>query len=140
MTLAAEQFSAANDPRPSLLIADDDQVVRSVLSVQLEPDFRLIGVASDATEAIQLAEVHRPDAALIDVDMPGGGARRALARITTSSPNTRVVILSGDERHDVVVDLLTAGAITYIHKGISAPELVATITRALQLPDIPPIQ
>ena len=64
------------DPRPSLLIADDDVFMRTALSAQLRDAFRIVAVAADATEAIALAEEHQPDAALLDVDMPNGGAQR----------------------------------------------------------------
>ena len=117
--------------RPSLLIADDDPVVRAVLSAQLEPDFRLVGPASDADEAIMLAGEHQPDAALIDVDMPGGGAPRAVPRILAGSPSTRLVVLSGDERPEVLDDLYEAGAVGFIQKGFTGFEIAQTLMAAL---------
>lgn len=119
------------DTRPTLLIADDDPVVRAVLGNRLDLEFRVIGVAQDATEAIRLADEHRPDAALIDVAMPGGGACKAVPGIASCSPNTRQVILSSDERHDMVVDLLNAGAIAYIRKGLTGSAIAETLMDAL---------
>ena len=119
------------DTRPTLLIADDDAVVRAVLEAQMLRHFRLIGTAADATDAIRLAEEHRPDVALIDVEMPGGGAREAVNRIVVCSPDTRLVILSADERHDMVVELLNAGAVAYMRKGLSGPAIARTLKDAL---------
>ena len=123
----AERLNA----RPSLLIADDDPFVRAVLSAQLGSDFRLVGPASDASEAIMLAGEHQPDAALIDIDMPGGRAPQAVLRILASSPSTRLVVLSGDERPGVLEGLYEAGAVAYIQKGFTGFEIAQTLMDAL---------
>ena len=120
-----------SDTRPTLLIADDDAVVRAGISAQLEGDFRVVAVAASAADAVDLAEQHQPDAALIDVQMPGGGAQEAVPQIVARSPKTSIVILSGDESRDVVLDLLGAGAIAYIRKGIPGGEIAKTLTNAL---------
>ena len=133
ITPTAEPTAERADPRPSLLIADDDQLVRAVLSTQLAADFRVIGPAKDATEAIQLAKDHQPDAALIDVEMPGGGAMEAVPRIAACSPGTRQVLISGDERHGLVVELLSAGAIAYIEKGLAGASIAKTLAAALEV-------
>jgi two-component system nitrate/nitrite response regulator NarL len=129
----AAQPDGNGHPRPTLLIADDDAVVRSTLGYQLAGNFDVIAVAKSAAEAIELAEKHRPDAALIDVEMPAGGAREAVPQIATRSPKTRMVILSGDESRQVVLELLSAGAVAYIRKGLTAADISQTLTDALQV-------
>jgi two-component system nitrogen regulation response regulator GlnG len=120
-----------HDARPTLLIADDDAVVRSALGAQLEGDFRVVAVAETVAEAVELAEHHQPDAALVDVEMPEGGAQAAVPQITARSPGTSIVILSGDESRDSVLELLSAGAIAYIRKGIPTSDIAKTLTDAL---------
>jgi len=119
------------DHRRSLLIADDDEVVRYRLQSELSDSFCIVAVAENATQAIALAEQHRPDAALIDVEMPGGGARAAVPAIAACSPNTRMVILSADEVHHVVLELLTAGAMAYVRKGVGGDRIAETLAQAL---------
>lgn len=119
------------DRRPTLLIADDDAVVRAALSAQLARQFDVVAVAANATEAIALAAEHQPDAALIDVDMPAGGAHEAVPQIAACSPATCMVILSGDEARRMVIDLLSAGAIAYIRKGLTVAQISQTLTDAL---------
>jgi DNA-binding NarL/FixJ family response regulator len=126
------QSGGEGDPRPSLLIADDDAVVRSVLNAQLAGDFQIVGLATTVTEAIELASEHQPDAALIDVEMPDGGARAAVPQIVTRSPQTCIVILSGDESRDVVLELLTAGAMAYLRKGVPGAQISKTLLDALR--------
>ena len=63
------QPEANESVRPSLLIADDDAVVRAALSAQLASQFDVVAAVASASEAIAEAEKHRPDAALIDVEV-----------------------------------------------------------------------
>jgi DNA-binding NarL/FixJ family response regulator len=128
------------DPRPSLLIADDDAFMRSALSAQLKDTFRIVAVAEDASAAIGLAQEHQPDAALLDVDMPNGGAREAVPRIAACSPGTSIVILSGDETREIVLELISAGAIAYVRKGVTGSQLSQTLTDALKVKTDPPPQ
>ena len=130
---AAKRPTTGDEPRrPRLLVADDDPVVRSLLCSQLEGDFDVVAVAEDTAEAIELAEEHRPDAALIDVQMPGGGALEAVPRIASRSPDTCLVILSADESHELVVRLLNAGAIAYVRKGVTSAEIAKVLTDSLK--------
>ena len=123
--------AAEADVRPTLLIADDDAVVRTALSLQLASTFDVIGLAENASEAIDLAERHRPDAALIDVEMPNGGAVEAVPRIAAGSPRTCIVVLSGAESRQGVMDLFNAGAVAYIRKGVTGAHISRIVKEAL---------
>jgi DNA-binding NarL/FixJ family response regulator len=126
------EFDGGGTGRPTLLIADDDPVVQSMLSMGLEGRFEIVAMAHDAEFAVASAAAIRPDAAVVDVDMPGGGGARAVSGITEVSPNTAVVVLSGDEADGVVRDLLQAGAMTYCRKGIAAHDLAQTLERSIE--------
>jgi DNA-binding NarL/FixJ family response regulator len=117
---------------PRVLIADDDPVVRSLLSRSLAVRYEVVAVAGDAEEAVERAKATRPDVAVIDVHMPGGGGRRAIQGITESCPGTAIVILSGDGAEEVVREHVDAGAAVYVRKGVGAEELGATIDRAIR--------
>jgi DNA-binding NarL/FixJ family response regulator len=132
MNPQANQFNGSGDNRPSLLIADDDPVMRFALGSQLEGEFHVVAMAANTTEAIELASTHRPDAALIDVQMPDGGAREAVPHIATCSPGTCIVILSGDESRGSVLELLDAGAVAYLRKGATRGEISRTLLAAVQ--------
>ena len=120
--------------RPRLLIADDDAVVRATLSAQLARDFEIVGAATDTENAVALAGEHRPDAALIDVEMPGGGGLEAVRQIATRSPGTCMVVLSGDESSEREHELLEAGASAYLCKGLGGREIAGALTEALANP------
>ncbi len=124
------------DPTPSgnptLLIADDDAVVRSMLSLTLERQFDIVGVARDSDQAIALAQAAQPDVALIDVQMPGGGGLRAIQEISEVSPETAAVVLSADEFDPLVRELMIAGAMSYVRKGIAPADLTDVLHRAMR--------
>ena len=117
---------------PRVLIADDDPDVRAVLSSQLAADFEVVGTATDTDEAIALAAEQHADIAIVDVQMPGGGGVRATAGIRDAAPQTTIVALSADESERIVLDMLKAGAVTYIRKGVAADELTALLHEALR--------
>jgi DNA-binding NarL/FixJ family response regulator len=123
--------------RPRVLIADDDSVVRSSLNLQLGRAFDVVGAARDAAEAIVLAAELQPDVAVVDVEMPGGGGVHAARGIAACSPSTVVMALSVDESREVVLEMLNAGAVTYVRKGADSHRLVATVMRCLEVPRAP---
>lgn len=117
--------------RLTLLIADDDPVVRSMLSMGLEQRFDIVAAVEDASEAVEAAAAQRPDAAVIDVDMPAGGGQHAVRGIVEVSPRTAIVMLSADEEDGAVRELLQTGAMTYCRKGLAAHELAAAIEHSV---------
>lgn len=127
-------MSAAPIPTrlPRLLIADDDPVVRSALSMALDQRFEIVAVVGDGEEAVTRTQETAPDVALVDVDMPGGGGLHAVRGIADSCPGTATVVLSGDESEATVLDLLQAGAISYCRKGGDMQQLIDTLERSIR--------
>jgi EAL domain-containing protein (putative c-di-GMP-specific phosphodiesterase class I)/CheY-like chemotaxis protein len=114
-----------------VLVAEDDPSFRAALGevVSGDPELRLVASAADAAEAIVLAERERPDVALIDVRMPGGGAAAVLG-IKLRSPRTKVIALSAHDDRTTVLEMLAAGAVGYLVKGASADLITDAIRNA----------
>jgi EAL domain-containing protein (putative c-di-GMP-specific phosphodiesterase class I)/CheY-like chemotaxis protein len=117
-----------------VLIADDEPRLRGALAdlIASEDTMQLVGSAGDAEEAIALAETIRPDVAIVDVKMPLGGGPRAARGIMLASPDTRVIALSAHEDRETVLEMLRAGAVSYLVKGTAPDEIVRSIGRAAQ--------
>ena len=117
-----------------VLIADDEPRLRGALAdlIASEEAMQLVGSAGDAEEAIALAEAIRPDVAIVDVKMPAGGGPRAARGIMHASPDTRVIALSAHEDRETVLEMLRAGAVSYLVKGTAPEEIVRSIGRAAQ--------
>lgn len=113
----------SDSARPRLMIADDDPVVQSMLSMSLGGGFDVVGVAVDGEQAVDLAQASQPDAALVDVEMPAGGGLRAVRGIHEVAPETAIVVLSIDESDGVIREFVQAGATAYLRKGVGAQAL-----------------
>jgi EAL domain-containing protein (putative c-di-GMP-specific phosphodiesterase class I) len=111
-----------------VLIADDEKVVRDALVdlIEASEGMTVAAVAVDADEAVAAAARVRPDVALVDVRMPGGGPR-ATRGIKKSWPGARVLALSASESRDTVLEMLQAGAAGYLVKGLLPTEVIAGI-------------
>jgi DNA-binding NarL/FixJ family response regulator len=132
MNNISDHAARTSDTPTTLLIADDDPVTRTMLSIALARRFDVVGIVEDAQQAIETATLARPDAALVDVQMPGGGGLTAVRGIVHASPDTAVVMLSSDESDESVRALLNEGAICYVRKGIDANELTAIVQQAIR--------
>lgn len=112
-----------------VMIADDESELRVALSDLLshEDELELVGSAADAEEAIALALDRRPDVAVLDVKMPGGGGPRAAREILAARPATRVIALSAHEDRSTILEMFRAGAVGYLIKGAHGGEIVHSI-------------
>jgi signal transduction histidine kinase len=120
--------------RIRVLVAEDEEAVREALVDLLSSDaaIEVVGSAKDTDEAIQMATDCKPDVALVDVKMPGGGGARAAREIRANSPQTHVVALSAYEDRRTVLEMLRAGVVGYVVKGTSADEILRTVRRSLR--------
>jgi EAL domain-containing protein (putative c-di-GMP-specific phosphodiesterase class I)/FixJ family two-component response regulator len=115
----------------TILIADDEPTVLHALArvFSVDPSFQVVATAGDAEDAARMAETHRPDVALLDVRMPGGGGARCAREIRVLAPETRILALSAYEDRETVVQMLRAGALGYVVKGTAVSEIVDTVRR-----------
>jgi DNA-binding NarL/FixJ family response regulator len=108
------------------VVADDHEVVRAGFAALLDtqPDFTVLGTASDGGEAVRVCRELRPDVVLMDVRMPsldGIEATRQLAGTGESGP--RVLILTTFDLDQYVFDALRAGASGFLLKDVTAERL-----------------
>jgi two-component system, chemotaxis family, protein-glutamate methylesterase/glutaminase len=102
------------DPPIRLLIVDDSQVARAVLSrmIKANDDFEVVATAGTANEALDALKAVRVDAILLDVEMPGASGLEALPDILRAGDGARVLIVSSmaDEGAETTVRALALGA------------------------------
>ena len=113
----------------SILIVDDQNILRQGIQALLEPSSKLkvVGTAEDGESAIEQVETLKPDIVLMDIEMPGMNGITATQKISRDFPTSKVIILSGHEDKDAVRQSLQAGAKGYLLKSILAESLEQAI-------------
>lgn len=115
-----------------LLVADDHLIIRQGLRLILEtePDFKLVGEASDGAEALRLCADLHPDVVLMDLRMPGMDGLTAIEKLHITQPEIAVVILTTFNEDDLMFRGLQAGARGYLLKDTDRSALFDTIRAA----------
>lgn len=125
---------AQMEHRPvSLAFVDDHPAVLAGMTsiFSEERDFIVLGVGGTAEEATALAAEHRPDVIFIDLSMPGDVVE-AIREITTSLPQTKVVVLTAYSSLQSAIKVLDAGAMGFVLKGSSFDDLFEAVKVVLR--------
>ena len=120
----------AEHPEPRVLIADDQNLVRTGFGMILrEAGIPVVAEAADGSEAVAAALRHRPDVALMDIRMPGMDGLEATRRILTAQPSSgcRVIMLTTFDLDRYVYEALAAGASGFLLKHVSPEYLIAAV-------------
>jgi two-component system response regulator DesR len=113
-----------------LLLADDQDLIRGALSalLELEEDFEVVASVGRGDEVADAALAHRPDVALLDIEMPGLDGLAAAAVLAARVPECRVVILTTFGRAGYLRRAMEAGAVGFVVKD-APPEALADAIR-----------
>ncbi len=98
----------------------------------LDPDFEVVGTATDGRALLEVAVVRRPDLVLVDISMPEIHGIEATRRLRDLLPETRVLILSLHTEPEWVQAAFDAGAYGYLTKGSAPREIETAIREVLQ--------
>ncbi|MFE7425697.1 response regulator [Streptomyces sp. NPDC057545] len=117
-----------------VLVADDQRMVRSGFRYILdaEPDIEVVAEAGDGHEALRLAERHRPDVCLLDIQMPGITGlevTRRLAAPDVADP-LRVVVVTTFDLDEYVYEALYGGAVGFLLKDAGPTTLIEAVRAA----------
>ena len=115
-----------------ILLVDDHTLFRSGVKALLarQPDFEVVGEASDGLEGVKRARELHPDVVLMDLDMPGISGREAVRMMAEELPRLPVLMLTVSEDAEDLLDTLQSGATGYLLKNIDAEYFVDAIRRA----------
>ena len=113
-----------------ILVVDDDPEIRRSLRGALEDEGHLVSEASNGLLALEALETRHFDAVVLDVNMPEMGGLEALTMIRERSPDTGVVMVSGESTIAVAVQALKRGAFDFIEKPIDAERLLDVLDQA----------
>ena len=117
-----------------VVLADDHTMVRQGIRQFIEEsgDITVVAEAADGREALRLIAEHRPDVAVLDIQMPRMTGIEATRQIRTRFPDVRILILTAYDDDPYVFALIRAGADGYILKSAPAEELVRALHSVAQ--------
>ncbi len=115
-----------------ILLVDDQALFREGLNTLLsvQPDFEVVGEASNGEEALRLAAQLQPHVVLMDLRMPVLDGVTATRRLRTLLPDCRVIVLTTFDDDEFVFDGLRAGAVGYLLKDVSSDKLFEALRAA----------
>lgn len=120
-------------PRLTFVIADDDRLTRSVLRMLLhENHYRVLGEAADGVKAVELCQLHHPDIAFIDIDMPLMNGHQAAEQIRESCSNTQIVMVSSLATAPHVQQAMQTGACAFVVKPFNSAKVNNVIQQCMQ--------
>jgi len=120
-------------PKPKtkikVLLADDHQMVRAGIRQLLESagDIQVIAEAGDGEEAQALIQKHKPDVAVLDIQMPKASGIEVTRWVRAQMPEIGVLILTAYDDEPYVTAVLQAGANGYVLKTASTAELIQAV-------------
>jgi len=108
-----------------ILFADDHGIVRDGLRslFKSDPQFTIVGEASDGVEALSLIAKYEPDVAILDISMPNLNGIEATTLIKKNYPGTKVLILTIHEDEGYIQEMILAGADGYVVKNAEKKEI-----------------
>lgn len=121
--------------RKRVVIADSDPLARRVIRAALQDDhdFVVPAEAKTGVEAIELCGYYKPDAALLETDLGNGLDGIVAARkIREAAPGTKILMFSREDREDVQLAALAAGASGFIPKSADIAEVVQGLKHVIE--------
>jgi len=117
------------DPRPSLLLVDDDAVYRERLAKAITARGYEVRSAANAEEAVAMAQADSPELAVLDLRMPGASGLELLRDLKAIDPTTRILMLTGYGSIATALEAVRLGAVHYLTKPADVDEILAAFDR-----------
>lgn len=114
------------------IIADDSKTMRALLTAILaSQEIDVLAEATNGAQAIELVAKLQPDIACLDIDMPTMNGLDALREIRQKNPSTKVLMITGNAKREVVMEALKQGAKGFVVKPFDPTKVGEAIMKAL---------
>ena len=119
------------------MVADDVTETRrsTRLMLTLIPNVEIVAIAKNGREAVELARQHKPDIALMDVNMPQMNGLECIRHIRALRPDVRILVVSALADKDTAIQALKEGAQGFLCKPFTEKDLTDAITELLDTGD-----
>lgn len=118
--------------KPKILVVDDEEHVRKVLSVMLKRAGYEVATAEDAESAVNKVDSTIFDVVLCDIRLPKSNGFEILKKVKEISPDTSVIMITAYATVETAVEAMKEGAFHYISKPFKKDELLLIVEKALE--------
>lgn len=116
--------------KKTVLIVDDDQIIREQIEKELRREFFNVVMAHDGKTALDLFRREKIDIVILDVKLPDIDGLEVLGTIKKEKPDCEVIVITGWGSQEIAITALRKGAIDYIEKPMKMEEITAALGRA----------
>jgi DNA-binding NtrC family response regulator len=120
-------------PEDAILIVEDDERQRTVLAQFLSAKGLRVLTAATCLEAERICRTQRPDAAVLDYELPDGNALDLIARIKSIDPTMVTIVLTGQGSIQIAVEAIKLGADQFLTKPLDLNTLLVLVQRSLEV-------
>ena len=115
----------------TVLVAEDQHVIRAAIKalIDLQPDMRVVADVERGDQIVAAARAHRPDVAVLDIDLPGMDGLTAAAQLHVDLPNCRCLVLTGLTQPSHVLRALQLHVRGFLRKDAPSADLNQAIRR-----------
>jgi two-component system, response regulator RegA len=134
--MSAPSTHPLNPAPKSFLLVDDDEVFRGRLTKALQSRALSAHGVGDAGAALEWLKTNHPDAAIVDLRMPGLSGLDLVPQLASRQPGIRIVVLTGYGSIATAVEAVRRGAINYLTKPLDTDQILAAFERPAEAPDV----
>jgi len=118
-----------DDRRTRIVLVDDDEATRRLIAAWVRGDgrFEVVGEAATGADAVELVAAERPDAVLLDLNMPGMAGLAALPLMLRRAPGACIVVYAHALTPELAVAAVEAGAAAAFDKSRPFPQVLAAL-------------
>jgi DNA-binding NarL/FixJ family response regulator len=115
--------------KTTIVLADDHRVVIEGIKSALcdNPEFEVIGEATDGWEALKIADTLKPDIMILDISMPGLSGIEVVKKIKQKITDIKIVIYTMHSSKEFVIDLVKTGISGYVLKEDPVSDLILSL-------------
>lgn len=123
--------STSLGPGTRIVLCDDHRLLLEALAISLaNHGFTIEAAVVSPGDAVRAVALHQPDVLVIDVNFPTGSGLDAAREVVANHPRTKVVMITGSDDPELVLDALSAGVSGYLRKDLRINEIATALEAA----------
>ena len=130
------QNSLLPDEKPTVLVVDDEQLVRRAITGRLKREGYTCQEAGNADEAMKMLSSDTAELVILDIKMPGKSGIELLPEINNTYPDTAVIMSTAITESNIIIQCMKDGAQDYIMKPFDLDDVALSVERVLRVREL----